>query len=76
MTVSFSKARGDVISADIWFIPPPSPPHSSTGDLHYRKFTPSAPKKNKLRWFVYVCQDIACDLIYVGSIVDVQGLLI
>ena len=30
-----------------------------------------ASQKKKLRWFIYVCHDTACDLMYVGSTVDV-----
>ena len=30
-----------------------------------------ASKKNKLRWFVYLCEDLACSLQYVGSTTDV-----
>ena len=30
-----------------------------------------ASQKNKLRWFVYLCEDLACSLQYVGSTTDV-----
>ena len=30
-----------------------------------------AGQKNKLRWFVYCCEDTACELVYIGSTVDV-----
>ena len=30
-----------------------------------------ASQKNKYKWFVYVCEDVACQLIYVGSTTDV-----
>ena len=30
-----------------------------------------ASQKNKLRWFVYLCEDTACSLQYVGSTTDV-----
>ena len=30
-----------------------------------------ASQKNKHRWFVYVCEDTACQLLYVGSTTDV-----
>ena len=28
-------------------------------------------KKNKYKWFVYCCEDMACDLVYIGSTTDV-----
>ena len=31
----------------------------------------AASHKNKLRWFVYLCEDVACSLQYVGSTTDV-----
>ena len=30
-----------------------------------------AGQKNKLKWFVYCCEDMACDLVYIGSTTDV-----
>ena len=32
-----------------------------------------ASQKNKYRWFVYLCEDTACELLYVGSTTDVCG---
>ena len=32
-----------------------------------------ASQKKKYKWFVYVCEDLACGLIYVGSTTDVCG---
>jgi hypothetical protein len=38
--------------------------------IHGRNIHLSASQKKKLRWFVYVVEDVACGLIYVGSTVD------
>ena len=39
--------------------------------IHGRNIHLPASQEKKHRWFVYVCQDTACSLIYVGSTVDV-----
>ena len=39
--------------------------------IHGRNIHLPASKKRKLTWFVYVVEDTACGLIYVGSTVDV-----
>ena len=41
--------------------------------IHGRNIHLPASQKKKNRWFVYVCQDTACGLIYVGSTTDVCG---
>ena len=39
--------------------------------IHGRNIHLPASQKRKLTWFVYVVEDIACGMIYVGSTVDV-----
>ena len=39
--------------------------------IHGRNIHLPAAQRRKLQWFVYVVEDIACGLVYVGSTVDV-----
>ena len=41
--------------------------------IHGRNIHLPASQKNKHRWFVYLCEDMACQLLYVGSTTDVCG---
>ena len=41
--------------------------------IHGHNVHLQASQKNKHRWFVYLCEDTACGLLYVGSTTDVCG---
>ena len=66
-----NKGRCDVCSHMVETSTITSPFFRKRFAIHGRNIHLPASQKKKLRWFVYVCQDTACGLIYVGSTVDV-----
>ena len=66
-----SKGRCDVCSHMVETSTITSPFFNRRFAIHGRNVHLPASQKKKLSWFVYVCQDTACNLIYVGSTVDV-----
>ena len=40
-------------------------------EIHGHNVHLPAGQKNKLRWFVYCCEDTVCNLVYIGSTTDV-----
>ena len=66
-----SKGRCDVCCHMVETSTITSPYFQRRFAIHGRNIHLPASQKKKLRWFIYVCQDTACGLIYVGSTVDV-----
>ena len=66
-----SKGRCDVCTHMVETSTVTSPFYNRRFAIHGRNIHLPASQGNKLSWFVYVCQDTSCNLIYVGSTVDV-----